>query len=71
MNSIEIPDRLLNEHAVARRLAVSVASVRRWRMLHQGPPFVKIGASVRYDAQELSGWLRTRPMGGELQREVA
>lgn len=39
---------LLNEHEVAAYLKISVASVRRWRMLRTGPRFVKIGAAVRY-----------------------
>lgn len=30
-------DNLLNEHDVARITGLSVASVRRWRLLRQGP----------------------------------
>jgi predicted DNA-binding transcriptional regulator AlpA len=39
---------LLNEHQVAELLKVSVATIRRRRLLRQPPDFVKIGASVRY-----------------------
>lgn len=39
---------LLNEREVASYLKISVASVRRWRLLRTGPKFVKIGAAVRY-----------------------
>ena len=38
---------LLNEHDVARITGLSVASVRRWRLLRQGPKYIKIGAAVR------------------------
>jgi len=39
---------LLTEHQVAELLKVSVATIRRRRLLRQPPDFVKIGASVRY-----------------------
>ncbi len=60
-NSIES---LLNEHDVARITRLSVASVRRWRLLRQGPKFLKIGAAVRYKPEDISEWLATRPTGG-------
>jgi len=56
---------LLNEFSVAEILGVSVATVRRWRLLRQGPKYLKIGAAVRYDPQALSTWLASRPTGGE------
>lgn len=59
-------DNLLNEYDVARITGLSVASVRRWRLLRQGPKYVKIGAAVRYRIEDLRGWLETRPTGGGL-----
>jgi len=56
---------LLNEHDVARITRMSLASVRRWRLLRQGPPFIKIGAAVRYQPQALEAFLKSRPSGGE------
>jgi len=55
---------LLNEHDVARITALSVASVRRWRLLGIGPKYIKIGAAVRYRAEDLRAWLETLPGGG-------
>jgi hypothetical protein len=55
---------LLNEHDVARVIGLSVASVRRWRLLRQGPNYLKIGAAVRYKPENISAWLDTRPTGG-------
>jgi predicted DNA-binding transcriptional regulator AlpA len=55
---------LLNERDVARITGLSVASVRRWRLLRQGPKYLKIGASVRYKAEDLTEWLESRPSGG-------
>ena len=60
-NSLEA---LLNEHAVARVTGLSVASVRRWRLLGQGPKFIKLGAAVRYKPEDVSAWLESRPSGG-------
>ena len=60
-NAIE---NLLNEHDVARITGLSVASIRRWRLLRQGPPFLKIGAAVRYHPEALASWLASRPRGG-------
>jgi predicted DNA-binding transcriptional regulator AlpA len=60
---------LLNERDVARITGMSVASVRRWRLLRQGPKYVKIGAAVRYRPEDVAAWLASRPSGGEQQPE--
>lgn len=57
-------ENLLNEHDVASVTGLSVASVRRWRLLRQGPRYVKIGAAVRYRPEDLTKWLESRPTGG-------
>lgn len=56
---------LLNEHDVARITGLSVASVRRWRLMNQGPRYLKVGSSVRYRQEDIFAWLETRPTGGE------
>jgi predicted DNA-binding transcriptional regulator AlpA len=56
---------LLNEYQVAELMGVSVATVRRWRLLRQGPRYLKIGAvAVRYRPEDLETWLTSRPTGG-------
>ena len=55
---------LLDERAVARATGLSVSSVRRWRLLKQGPKYLKIGAAVRYKVEDVSSWLESRPTGG-------
>jgi predicted DNA-binding transcriptional regulator AlpA len=55
---------LLKEFDVARIAGLSVASVRRWRLLRQGPKYLKIGAAVRYRREDVSAWLESRPSGG-------
>jgi predicted DNA-binding transcriptional regulator AlpA len=49
---------LLTEHDVARITGLSVASVRRWRLLRQGPRYLKIGSAVRYRPEDVAAWLR-------------
>jgi excisionase family DNA binding protein len=57
-------NRLLNEKEVAERLAVSVATVRRWRFSGQGPRATKVGASVRYRPADIEAYLRQCPTIG-------
>lgn len=61
---------LLNEYDVARITGLSLASVRRWRLLRQGPKYLKIGAAVRYKPESVSEWLESRPTGGGQQAEA-
>jgi predicted DNA-binding transcriptional regulator AlpA len=58
-------DTLLNEYDVARITRLSVASVRRWRLLRRGPQYLKLGSAVRYRPEDITKWLETRPTGGE------
>jgi predicted DNA-binding transcriptional regulator AlpA len=65
MATLPILETLLNEHDVARVTGLSVASVRRWRLLRQGPKYLKIGSAVRYRREDVVAWLESRPTGGE------
>ena len=55
---------LLNETEVAKKLRVSLACLRRWRLEKRGPTFIKIGQLVRYQPEDLDTWLRSLPVGG-------
>ncbi len=57
-------EELLTEHDVARITGLSVASVRRWRLIRQGPRFLKLNSAVRYRTEDLMAWLESRPTGG-------
>jgi hypothetical protein len=58
---------LFNEQDVAKLLSISVATVRRWRLLQQGPRYLKIRGAVRYRPEDLAWWLASRPTGGQQQ----
>lgn len=42
----------INEDQVARVLSVSVQTLRNWRHQSKGPPYIKIGRSVRYPIED-------------------
>ena len=59
---------LLMEEEVSKRLNVSVASLRRWRLERRGPHFIKIGSLVRYRQEDLEAWLASLPTGGSTEK---
>ena len=61
-------EQLLNERDVARSIGLSVASVRRWRLRNEGPPYVKLSGSVRYRPADFKAWLDSRPTGSGQSR---
>lgn len=64
METPNMIESLLNEYDVARITGLSVASVRRWRLLKQGPRYLKLGASVRYRPADVAAWIESRPTNG-------
>ena len=50
-------DRLLHEAEAAQILSVKVSTLRRWRWSGDGPRFIKLGAAVCYDPQQLKDYL--------------
>jgi predicted DNA-binding transcriptional regulator AlpA len=61
--SSNVPLDLLNEYGVAKIVGLSVATIRRWRLLGQGPKYIKLNSSVRYRPEDLVHWLNSRPSG--------
>ena len=57
--------RHLTEGELADMLNISVATLRRWRLLGHGPKFVKFGSAVRYSSEDVQEWLASRACGGE------
>ena len=63
-------DSLLNETQVSERLQVSLACLRKWRLLGQGPQYLKVGPLVRYRPEAVEQWLEQLPTGGNGRRPV-
>lgn len=54
---METPKYLKAEEVVERyREEISLGTLRNWRAMGVGPPFVKIGKAVLYPVQELNDW---------------
>jgi hypothetical protein len=57
---------LIDERDAAKALCCSVAALRKWRLLGNGPAYVKIGRLVRYSEADLNAYLdanRVQPAG--------
>ena len=49
--------RLLSTHALAEYLDVSPRTVIRWRESLTGPPYVRVGTTIRYRPADIEKWL--------------
>lgn len=63
----------LNERQVAELLGLSVHWLRQRRCYGDGPPYRRLGRSVRYPAESLFRWLEQQPSFPEAsdEREVS
>ena len=52
--------KLLDEKAVSAEYGIALPTLRGWRVRGNGPPFFKIGSSVRYRAEDIERWLEGR-----------
>jgi predicted DNA-binding transcriptional regulator AlpA len=50
----------LTEPEAAQRLGVSVATLRRWRRLKEGPPWYRLGHSVKYQIEQIDKFINDR-----------
>ncbi|WP_295387277.1 helix-turn-helix domain-containing protein [uncultured Thiodictyon sp.] len=48
---------LWDEAATADALGVKVRTIQAWRVRGGGPPFVKMGALVRYRPEAVAAWV--------------
>lgn len=63
LDSQQLPA-FLNEKEVAAYLRVSVATLRRRRLLNQPPRATKIGAAVRYNLKDVNDFIGGCPTIG-------
>ena len=71
MADINLAQMLLTEIDLSRQLRVSLAALRKWRVMKRGPQFLKIGPLVRYRQHDVDVWLASLPVGGSSSRENA
>ncbi len=53
----ELPVKMLREESAAEVLDMASKTLRNWRVRGQGPPYKKVGGSVRYWLHELVEWV--------------
>jgi predicted DNA-binding transcriptional regulator AlpA len=70
-STTNLTEPLVTEHEAARMLKMSLTSLRRWRQDGSGPPFCKLGRSVRYQPQDIADFVaaarRTSTAGSTTQ----
>jgi len=49
---------------LGQKIGVPVSTLRRWRLLGEGPEFKKFGRSVRYNLISVQAWVDSLPSGG-------
>jgi predicted site-specific integrase-resolvase len=50
----------LTERELCAILRIASITARTWRRRGSGPPFTKIHGRIRYSAQELAAWVKSR-----------
>ena len=50
----------LNTQETAYLLGLSKGTLQNMRVMRRGPPYIKIGGSVRYDSQDLHQFMESR-----------
>jgi hypothetical protein len=48
------------EPETAEELNVSVRTLRKWRQLRIGPPYVTVGRQIHYGDESRAAWLKNR-----------
>ena len=51
---------VLSEHALAKRLGVTIGTLKRWRTCGRGPVFLLLGNHVAYHRTDVVAWERER-----------
>jgi len=65
MNTPEIEVEYLNDIQAARMLGLAVQTLRNYRCRRTGPPYVKVGRSVRYCRSTLSSYMKNHMIDPE------
>lgn len=54
----------LTTDEAARYLEVSAVTLKRWRAIRTGPPYLRVGQrKIRYRVEDLDSWLREQMNG--------
>jgi hypothetical protein len=54
---------LLTEEEAAGSLRNSVRTLQAWRLKSVGPPFIRVGRSIRYRRGDIKAWIKLNTCG--------
>lgn len=57
------PD-LIRDHEASRMLDMSTKTLANQRSRGEGPPFVRLGRTIRYSRKALEAWIESQQVGG-------
>jgi hypothetical protein len=60
MSTTHVLDGLLSEDETARELGRCRRTLKRWRDLREGPPFIRVGRQILYRREAVRDWLISR-----------
>jgi hypothetical protein len=49
-----------DERQTAEELGVGVRTLRKWRQLRIGPPYIEVGRQIHYGDESRAAWLKSR-----------
>jgi len=55
----------VSERTVSEMSGMSIQTLRNWRHLRKGPPYSKVGRSVRYDLSDVEAYFQQRRIDPE------
>jgi predicted DNA-binding transcriptional regulator AlpA len=58
-------NKVVNDQESAEMLGVAPQTLRNWRSLRKGPPYLKVGRAVRYRQEDLIAYLDKRRIDPE------
>ena len=62
---------LLDTRGAARLLGIAERTACNWRVNGEGPGFIRVGRSVRYDPRTLAAWLDERRFRSTSEADAA
>lgn len=57
---------LLTYEELSERIRIPVSTLQKWVMRGKTIPFLKLGRSVRFEAEEVAKWLASRKRGKDV-----
>jgi predicted DNA-binding transcriptional regulator AlpA len=62
---------VVDTQGAATRIGLSAATLEKKRVYGDGPPFIKMGRSVRYRLSDLEAWIAARVVNSTSERSRA